>query len=119
MKRKPSPPVVRWAHGPYKDTVDSMPDSDEATRRDAWPRWRNESGAVLSRLARGLNPPRSRCPILVIISGQDTDVSPALSRATARRLRADVKTLPTASHVGPLLGRDAAKVAGSVVRWLR
>lgn len=119
MARKPSPPVVRWAHGPYKDTVDSMPDSDEATRRYAWPRWRDESGAVLNRLARGLRPPRPRCPILVVVSGRDTDVAPALSRLTARRLRADVETLPGASHVGPLLGRDAPKVATSVLRWLR
>lgn len=119
MARKPSPPVVRWAHGPYKDTVDAMPDSDEATRRDAWPRWRDESGAVLNRLARGLRPLRPHCPILVVISGRDTDVAPSLSRATARRLRADVSTLPTASHVGPLLGTDAPKVAESVLRWLR
>ena len=119
MKRKPSPSVVRWANGPYKDTVDSMPDSDEVTRRFAWPRWRDESGRVLNRLARGSRSPCPHCPILVVISGRDTDVAPALSRATARRLRADVKTLPVASHVGPLLGRDAPSVAASVIRWLR
>ncbi len=119
MKRKASPAIVRWAHGPYQDTVDSMPDSDEAARRDAWPRWRDESGAVLNRLAQGLRPPRPRCPILLIVSGRDTDVPSVLSRTTARRLRADVLTLPKASHVGPLLGRDAASVAASVLKWLR
>ena len=119
MPRKPSPPVVHWANGPYRDTVDAMPDSDEATRRFAWPRWRDESGAVLNRLARGLRPPRPRGRVLVVISGKDADVPTALSRATARRLRADVETLPAASHVGPLLGRNAPEVARSVLRWLR
>ena len=116
--RKPSPPVVRWAGGPYADTVAAMPDSDEATRRDAWPRWRDESGAVLNRLAKGLRSPRPSGRILMIVSGHDTDISPSLSRAGARRLRADLKSLPEASHVGPLLGRDAATVASSVLRWL-
>ena len=119
MARKSSPRVVRWAGGPYGDTVGAMPDSDEATRRFAWPRWRDGSGAVLNRLARGLRPERPRCRVLVVVSGKDGDVPPVLSRATARRLRADVSTLPNASHVGPLLGRDAPAVAGSVLRWLR
>lgn len=119
MARKPSPPVVRWANGPYQDTVDAMPDSDEATRRFAWPRWRDESGTVLNRLARGLRPPRPRGRILVVASGRDGDVPPTLTRRTARRLRADVKSLPQASHVGPLLGREAPAVAESVLRWLR
>ena len=119
MKRKSQPPVVRWANGPYADTVAAMPDSDEATRRDAWPRWRDESGAVLNRLAKGLGTTRPRGRILMIVSGRDTDIPPSLSRAGARRLHADLKTLPDASHVGPLLGRDAGKVAQSVLRWLR
>lgn len=116
--RKPSPKVVRWAGGPFKDTVDSMPDSDDATRLYAWRRWRDESGSVLNRLAKGLNPRRPRCPILMVVSAKDSDIKPALSYATARRLRADVKTLPQASHVGPLLGRDAPKVAAMAVGWL-
>ena len=119
MRRKSAPPVVRWAGGPYADTVIAMPDSDEATRRYAWPRWRDESGAVLNRLGRGLRPPRPKGRILMIVSDRDADVPSAQSRAGARRLGADLKTLPEASHVGPLLGRDAARVARLVVRWLR
>lgn len=117
-KRKTSPKVVRWANGPFKDTLDSMPDSDDMTKLFAWRRWRDESGAVLNRLAAGLRPRRLACPILLVISGRDTDIAPALSRATARRLRADVKTYPQASHVGPLLGHDAPKVATMAVKWL-
>lgn len=116
--RKPSPTIVRWANGPFKDTLEAMPDSDDMTKLYAWRRWRDESGTVLNRLSRGLRPRRPRCPILVVISGQDADVPPALSRATARRLRADVMTLPRMSHVGPLLSRDASKVATSVIQWL-
>ena len=119
MTRKPLPPVVRWAGGPFADTVSAMPDSDEATQRYAWPLWRDESGAVLNRLAKGLPTPRPRGRILMVVSGRDTDILPTLSRNGARRLRADLKTLPEASHVGPLLGRDAAKVARSVLWWLR
>jgi len=118
-RRKASPKVVRWANGRYEDTRDAMPDSDDLTRLYAWHKWRDESGTVLNRLARGLRTPRPRCPILLVISGRDADVAPALSRATARRLRADVRTLPNASHVGPLLGRGAPKVAADVLRWLR
>ena len=117
--RKPSPTVVRWANGPYKDTVDSMPESDEAVRRFAWKHWRDESGTVLNALRKGLHPRVPRMRILMVVSGRDTDVPPRLSLATARRLHADVRTLPAMSHVGPLLGREASSVAASVVKWLR
>lgn len=117
--RKPYPPVVRWANGPFADTVASIPESDKAVQVFAWKHWRDESGAVLNRLGQGLRPRRPRGRVLMIVSGKDTDIAPALSRATARRLRADVKSLPEASHVGPLLGRNAPSVAADVVRWLR
>ena len=116
--RKPSPSIVRWAGGPYADTVASMPESDEPMRQFAWKHWRDESGTVLNELRKGLRPPRPKCRILMIISGKDTDIAPTLSRATAHRLRATIKTLPEASHVGPLLGRDAPKIAQSILGWL-
>lgn len=118
-KRKRSPLVVRWANGPFKDTMDSMPESDDMTRLYAWRHWRDESGTVLNRLRRGIRAPRPAGRVLMVISSKDGDIPPALSYATAKRLRADVKTLPGASHVGPLLGRDAPKVASMVVKWLK
>jgi pimeloyl-ACP methyl ester carboxylesterase len=116
--RKLSPPVVRWANGPFADTVAAMPESDQATQVFAWKHWRDESGAVLNRLTKGLRTPHPRCRVLMIVSGKDTDIAPSLSRATARRLRADIKTLPKMSHVGPLFGREAPSVAAGVLKWL-
>lgn len=119
MKGRTSPAIVRWANGPYKDTVDSMPDSDEATRRFAWKRWRDESGTVLNRLRAGLRPPKYRGRVLMVISGKDTDIAPALSRRTAQRLGAKTILLPKTSHVGPLLGRNGPQVARRVLRWVK
>lgn len=119
MVGKKSPPVVRWANGPYKDTVDSMPDSDEATRHFAWKHWRDESGTVLDALRAGLKPPKFKGRVLLVISGKDTDIAPALSRRTARRLGATTIYLPQASHVGPLLGRGGTNIARRVLRWIQ
>jgi pimeloyl-ACP methyl ester carboxylesterase len=117
--RKPFPAIVRWANGPFADTVASMPESDKAMQVYAWKHWRDESGAVLNQLSKGLRPRRPVCRVLMIVSGKDTDIAPFLSRATARRLRADMKALPEASHVGPLLGRRAPAVAADVLKWLQ
>jgi len=35
------------------------------------------------------------------------------------RLSADLRSIPQASHVGPLLGRDAADAAARVADWLQ
>ena len=95
------PPVVKWANGPFKDTVDSMPDSDEATIHWAWKRWRDESGLVMEALSRGGSVEDPRCPVIVVIGEKDTDVPPALSRAVATRFHARVLSYPGMSHVGP------------------
>ena len=112
------PPVVKWADGPLKETRDAMLDSDEATIRLAWKRWRDESGAVMNALGRGVEVPDPPCPILVMIGGRDTDVSPETSLALAARLGADVFRYAATSHVGPLLGRRAPEIAADAERWL-
>ena len=112
------PPVVKWAKGPLKDTIDSMPDSDEATIKWAWKKWRDESGQVMASLSRGGKVQTPKCPVIVVIGEKDTDVPPALSRAVARRFHAQVLTYPGMSHVGPLLSRSAARVAADVVKKL-
>jgi len=111
------PEVIKWANGPLKDTVDSMPDSDEATIQKAWPLWRDESGAVLRTISSGVHARKPGCPVLVVIGTKDTDVAPASGRAVAKSYGADLMEFAGMSHVGPLLSRRAAEVAKSVVTW--
>lgn len=115
---KKFPPVVRWANGPFKDTVDSMPDSDLATQEWAWKRWRDESGAVMTTLRAGVKVQRPACSVLVMIGEDDTDVPPKASKALAQWARADVKSYYKTSHVGPLMGRKATSIASDAVKWL-
>jgi pimeloyl-ACP methyl ester carboxylesterase len=61
--------------------------------------------------------PRPSPPCLVIASGDDRDVPAGTSAALAAAWRADLHRVP-GSHVGPLLGRDAAAVAAHAVAWL-
>lgn len=120
-KREPVsfPPVVEWEGGPRKDSADAMPDSTEEMIDYAWPRWRNESGAVMTALRKGIPCKRPKCPVLVMIGERDTDVLPTTSRATAKWAKADVKSYAGMSHVGPLLGKRGSEVAAHAVMWLR
>jgi pimeloyl-ACP methyl ester carboxylesterase len=113
-----APAVVKWANGPLKDTEDSMPDSDRKTILWAWKKWRDESGAVLNEIRVGVPVRKPSNPMLVVIGERDTDILPARSWALAKWADADVHTYPGMSHVGPLMGIKAKKVAEAVVRWL-
>lgn len=113
------PPVVRWANGPLKDTVDSMPDSDRATIQYAWKRWRDESGAVLTKISRGVPVEHPFCPILSVIGQKDTDIPPKAQEASADRLGADILRYSGMSHVGPLLGTRSVQVATTVANWCK
>jgi pimeloyl-ACP methyl ester carboxylesterase len=117
-KQEPYPDVVRWKGGPYKDTVDSMPDSDEATRKFAWRRWRDESGAVLNAIRAGVHVVRPVCPVLSIIPEADDTVPPAQQQELARWCSADTMRFRGMSHVGPLLSRRREEVARAVATWL-
>ena len=59
-----------------------------------------------------------RCPTLFLASEDDADIPPAAVRALAVRFSADFRSIPAASHVGPLLGRAAASVAADAAGWL-
>lgn len=95
----------------------AMPDADDAACLFALRRWRDESGAVMRAAARGIQVEIPQCPALVLASERDDDVPPDTSRATAEYLGAQLRILPGASHVGPLLGRDAASAAMQAARW--
>jgi hypothetical protein len=55
--------------------------------------------------------------VLLMASRDDEEVPAELSAALATRLGAQLLQLPD-SHVGPLLGRCAARRAQQAVRWL-
>ncbi|MGH8171584.1 MAG: alpha/beta hydrolase [Rhodanobacteraceae bacterium] len=117
---EPSPAIVPWARErSLASTRRAMPDADDAACLYALRRWRDESGAVLNEARQGVAVEIPRCPTLVLCSERDTDVPPASSRALALRLSADFRSLPGASHLGPLLGRDAADVCAQVAGWLK
>jgi pimeloyl-ACP methyl ester carboxylesterase len=116
---KPNPPLIQWANGPYKDTVDSMPDSDEATRKFAWPRWRNESGQVLNAVQSGVECQAPTCPVLSIIPEADDTIPPADQQALAAAYHADTHRYAGMSHVGTLLSTRAQEVAKDAIAWIR
>ncbi|MCE7988331.1 MAG: alpha/beta fold hydrolase [Caldilinea sp. CFX5] len=114
---KSYPPIVQWANGPLEDTRSALFDSDEATIQWAWPRWRDELGAVLNAMAAGIPVQRPTCPTLVVLGEQDTDIPYQTGLALATWAGADVLLYHGMSHVGPLLSRRAAEVARMVVTW--
>jgi pimeloyl-ACP methyl ester carboxylesterase len=115
---KPYPPIIRWANGNIKDTRDALPDGDEATVQWAHPKWRDESGAVLNTIQRGVKVQKPAVPTLVILGAKDTDVRPEIGLALAKWINADVHLYAGASHIGPLYGRRAAQIAKAAVQWL-
>lgn len=114
-----APPVIRWANGPLKETEDAMPDSSRQTILWAWKRWRDESGAVVNEIRKGIPVSKPVCPTLVVIGEADTDIPPATSRALAKWAGADIHSYPGMSHVGPLMGTRSWQVASNIVNWLR
>ena len=114
---KEYPPVIQWADGTREETQEALFDSDEATVDWAWPRWRNESGAVLSQIAAGVPVERPHCPTLAVLSEGDTDIPYQTGLELARWAGADALLYHGMSHVGPLLSRRAAEVAQSILVW--
>jgi pimeloyl-ACP methyl ester carboxylesterase len=114
---EPIPDVVKWANGPVEDTRTAMPDSDERTILWAWKKWRDESGKVMTALRDGVDVQRPTCPLLVIVSQKDTDVSPDTSMRVARTYTGDVLWYEGMSHVGPLMSTRANEVATAAEDW--
>ena len=113
----PRPAIVRWANGPLAETSAALFDSDEATIQWAWPRWRDESGAVLNQIAAGIPTQPPACPTLVVLGERDTDIPDQTGLALAAWASADVVLYHGMSHVGPLLSRRAQEVAQMIGVW--
>jgi acetyl esterase/lipase len=116
---EPRPPRVPWARErSLATTRRAMPDADDAARLYALRRWRDESGMVLNAARDGIAVETPRGPALLLASELDEEIPTAAARALAVRLAADLRTIPGASHVGPLLGRSAADCAEQAANWL-
>ncbi len=114
------PSEIPWRRGAsLASTAAALPDADASTWQVAWRRWRDESGAVMSAASSGCDISLPTSSVLMLISAADADVPATTTRALAIALAADVIELAGASHVGPLLGRDAAAVADRVLAWSR
>lgn len=113
------PAVVPWRRDArLASTRRAMDDADEAAALYAFRRWRDESGAVLREAQAGVAAPALALPTLCIASQRDDDISPELSAQFAAAIGATLLTWPSPSHVGPLLGRDAARLAAQAADWL-
>ena len=117
-KTKVFPPVVEWSKGTFKETQDSMPDSDTETIQFAYKHWRDESGAVLTAISEGISVDQPICPLLVILGDRDSDVPNAVGTEMAKQFMGDLKIYSGMSHVGPLLGTRAPEVALDTLAWL-
>ena len=113
------PDVMRWrGDARLASTRRALADSDDATALFAFRRWRDESGAVLRAAHAGIDVVRPACPVLCIVSTQDGDVPPELTRELAGEWQAELLQAVSSSHVGPLLGRCAPALAAQVAGWL-
>lgn len=113
------PDVVPWQRNArLTGTRRAMPDADEATALFAFRHWRDESGLAMREAYDGIAVERPDCPVLCIASMVDDDVPPALTSALATDWGASLLRATAVSHVGPLLGRNAAACATQAVAWL-
>lgn len=110
--------VVPWGRSrSLSSTRRALPDADDASCIAAFRRWRDESGAVMNAALAGIDVVAPRCPLLILASGNDDDVPPESTSTLAQSLGADYELLPKTSHVGPLLGRNATRIAQRVADW--
>ncbi|MEI2456187.1 alpha/beta hydrolase [Lysobacter firmicutimachus] len=113
------PPRVAWhSQARLASTRRAIAEADDAAALYAFRRWRDESGAVLRAAHAGIAAPAPACPVLCLSSRTDRDVPPALVAEFAAAVGAQHRTLATAGHVDPLLGRGAAAIATEVADWL-
>ena len=116
--------VLRWKGSSLESTVRALPDSTDEVQRWACANWRDESAAVMRELGSRTAPqawatqPAQAGELLYVIGETDRDC-PAVAQAEwAAAWGATTFRYQGMSHVGPLLGRDAPRVASDVVEWL-
>lgn len=113
------PDLVPWHRDArLASTRRAIPEADDAAALYAFRRWRDESGAALRAAQAGIAVAKPRCPVLCVVSEQDEDVPAATTLALAAAWETELIRLPSATHVAPLLGRDAAAIARQAAAWL-
>ena len=111
--------VIPWRrHARLYGTRHALGDADDATALFAFRRWRDESGAALGQARAGIEAAKPDCPVLFVLSAQDEDVPPAIGNEIAQAWSAHRLETLAGSHVGPLLGRHAPRIAAQTVAWL-
>lgn len=113
-------PIVPWRRrATLASTARALPDADPSTWQFAWRRWRDESTTVIEEARAGIGTALPSTPVLILAGDADRDIPVATSLALARHLHADAIVLAGASHVGPLLGSNAAGIAEQALAWWR
>lgn len=113
------PAIIHWrSNANLQGTRRALFDCDDMTCLYAFRHWRDESGAVMNTAMAGVDVVMPSCPMLIMASGQDSDVPFSLIKNFAESLNASFINMPEASHVGPLLGKTAAQCALQAVAFL-
>lgn len=113
------PAIIPWqTNASLQSTRRALFDCDEMTCLFAFRHWRNESGAVMNAAMAGIDIVQPVCPVFVVASGKDSDLPFEVSQKLAINLNASFINLSASSHVGPLLGKNAAQCAVQAVAFL-
>ncbi len=117
--RENYPEIIPWqSNASLAGTRRALFDCDETTCLYAFRHWRDESGAVMNEAMQGIEIAQLGCPLLVIASELDGDIPFSLTKKFAESLNASFIHLPETSHVGPLLGKNAAQCAFRTIDYL-
>jgi esterase/lipase len=117
--REKYPCIIPWqANASLQGTRHALSDCDELTCVYAFRHWRDESGMVMNTAMSGVNVDMPSCAVFVMASENDQEVPFSLSKTWAENMNASFINLPNTSHVGPLLGRNAAQFALQAVACL-
>jgi pimeloyl-ACP methyl ester carboxylesterase len=113
------PPIIPWRSlGTLESTRKALPDADALSVLYAFAHWRDESGAVMNSAYKGVELDLPSCATLFMASENDKDVPFSVSKNLAQAMQAKCIALPSTSHIGALLGKNANHFAVQAVGWL-
>jgi pimeloyl-ACP methyl ester carboxylesterase len=117
--REKYPAIIPWrANANLQGTRRALFDCDDVTCLYAFHHWRDESGLVMNTAMAGVDVDVPSCAVLIMTSENDQEVPFSLSKTLSENMNASFMKLPNTSHVGPLLGRNAAQFALQAVASL-